>query len=201
MDADLKSPPPVQKLKTDVFTDYKNHPDTAFTGNKRKLIKALGGPKKEAETWLQRQDAFALHAPWRRKESIKHLKTVATTADDYWQADVADMSRGAPRNDRYRYILVVIDVFSKYAWAVPLKTKGAIEVTQAFEEIFKQSGRHPKIGLTHDEGREFENETMRNLAKKYGFEQTRSQDRDIKASLAEHLVKTERYYMEIFYSN
>jgi len=41
-------------------------------------------------------------------------------------------------NDGYNYVLVVIDVFTKYAWAIPLKTKGAGEVSKAFAALFNR---------------------------------------------------------------
>ncbi len=41
-------------------------------------------------------------------------------------------------NDGYNYVLVVVDVFTKYAWAIPLKTKGAGEVSKAFAALFNR---------------------------------------------------------------
>ena len=41
-------------------------------------------------------------------------------------------------NKGYRYLLMVIDVFSKYGWIVPLKDKKGESVTKAFSEIFKE---------------------------------------------------------------
>ena len=58
-------------------------------------------------------------------------------------------------NDGYRYLLTAIDFFSRYAWAHPLKTKGAAEVTLAFRNILSQDRRKPKK-LQTDNGREFE---------------------------------------------
>ena len=54
-------------------------------------------------------------------------------------------------NDGVRYLLTVIDVFSKYGWMLPLKTKTGVEVASALKEIFKE--RKPGL-LWVDRGRE-----------------------------------------------
>ena len=46
-------------------------------------------------------------------------------------------------NNGYNYLLNVIDIFSKYAWSIPLKTKTGSEVTKAFETILTNKN-HPK---------------------------------------------------------
>ena len=46
-------------------------------------------------------------------------------------------------NQGFRFLLCVIDIFSKYAWAVPLKDKKGITVTNVFQKILKESNRKP----------------------------------------------------------
>ena len=61
-----------------------------------------------------------------------------------------------------RFILCVIDVFSKYAWVIPLNTKTGITITDAFLKILKESNRKPnKICL--DKGSEFYNRSMKSF--------------------------------------
>ena len=67
-------------------------------------------------------------------------------------------------NEGFKYILTVIDVFSKYAWAVPMKDKSAASVTKVFEKII--SDRIPKK-LWVDEGKEFYNATFKRLLEKH----------------------------------
>ena len=62
-------------------------------------------------------------------------------------------------NKSYRYILNVIDCFSKYAWSVPLKDKTGKTVLDAFQYIVKTSNRKPKY-IWVDEGKEFYNKDM-----------------------------------------
>ena len=55
--------------------------------------------------------------------------------NEIWSADLIDMKEFSKDNKNYNYLLNVIDIFSKYAWSIPLKTKTASEVTKAFSNI------------------------------------------------------------------
>ena len=76
-----------------------------------------------------------------------------------WGADLVEMQEWSRQNKGYRYMLNVIDVFSKYAWSIPLKDKKGETVTEAFQLIVKNSKRIPKF-LWLDKGREFYNKNM-----------------------------------------
>ena len=78
--------------------------------------------------------------------------------DEIWSADLVDMQAFSSFNKGFKYILTVIDVLSKYAWAVPIKDKSAASVTNAFEKIV--SDRIPKK-IWVDEGKEFYNATFK----------------------------------------
>jgi len=70
-------------------------------------------------------------------------------------------------NKDYHHILTVIDVLSKYAWAVPLKSKSGSE-TANVTEIIRKSGRHPK-NLQIDMGKEFYNTDVQRRVNKHGI--------------------------------
>ncbi len=57
--------------------------------------------------------------------------------DDIWAADLIDLRSHSKDNGGYKYVLMVIDVFSKYGWGAPLKFKTGAVVTAALETIFK----------------------------------------------------------------
>ena len=69
-------------------------------------------------------------------------------------------------NRGYHYILTVIDVLSKYAWAVPLKSKGGNETANAIAEIVRESEKCPK-NLQTDGEEEFYNAGVQKIFKKY----------------------------------
>ena len=56
--------------------------------------------------------------------------------DNMWGADLADTQLTSKFNKRFRFLVCVIDIFSKYAWVVPLKDKKGITITHAFQKIF-----------------------------------------------------------------
>ena len=84
-------------------------------------------------------------------------KIMIKSIDDTWSSDLLDMNDYGPKNNRgYRYILVVIDNFSKFGWTIPLKNKYAQSITDAFSEIIKSSNGKPNL-LETDDGKEYVN--------------------------------------------
>ena len=82
----------------------------------------------------------------------------AKQVDDIWTADLVDMSPFSRSNKGYKYLLRVIDVFSKYGWIVTLKIKTGKEVAQAFRKLFLNG--HPSR-LWTDKGTEFYNQQLK----------------------------------------
>ena len=102
-----------------------------------------------------------MHKQIRRK--FLRRKTVVAGIDYQWQADLADMSKMSKVNDKYRFLLCIIDVFSKFAWVVPIKNKTGKTLVDAFKSVLK-SGRSPK-SLQTDKGTEFKNKDFQNFLK------------------------------------
>ena len=86
------------------------------------------------------QLAEKLHTP-----IIKELKkrVYSLFKDNMWGADLADMQLISKFNKGTRFLLCVIDIFSKYAWVVPLKDKKGITIVNAFQKILNNSTRKP----------------------------------------------------------
>ena len=130
-------------------------------------------------------DAYTKHKPVRRK--FTRNKTITGGIDQQWQLDLMDMQALASHNDGFRYVLTVIDVFSRYAWAVPTKTKGGVAVTEAFKTLTTE--RRPRAVQT-DKGKEFLNKTFQDNLKNENIEFFTTENDDIKASLVERLNRT-----------
>ena len=92
---------------------------------------------KTINDYLGRQASYSLHKPSRK--NFKRNPTVVEGIDKQWQADLADMQALSGKNKGTKYILTGIDVFSKFAWAIPVKNKGGPEMKNAFEHLFKIS--------------------------------------------------------------
>ena len=82
-------------------------------------------------------------------------KTDIYYINDIWGLDILDLKDYDPKNNRnYRYVLVIIDNFSKYGWTVPLKNKKALTIKDSFENILLSSKRSPNL-IETDRGKEF----------------------------------------------
>ena len=123
----------------------------------RRLVRSIIGLKHRLGLGIwNNQLASELHKPVRRRFE-KHI-VFAKQVDDIWAADVVDMSSFSRSNKGYKYLLTVINVFSKYGWIVPLKTKTGKEVAQEFWKLFLAS--HPSR-LWTDKGNEFYNRQLK----------------------------------------
>ena len=87
------------------------------------------------------QLANKLHKPIIRK--IKQRKVYFRFKDNIWGADLADMQLIRTFNKGIRFLLCVIDSFSKYAWVVSLKDKKRVSTVDAFQKILKESNIKP----------------------------------------------------------
>ena len=91
-------------------------------------------------------------------------------------------------NKGIRYLLCAIDLFSKYAFVVPLKGKKGTTTVNVFQSILKNSKRKPnKIWI--DQGRKFYNNVFKNWLKDNDVEMY-STDNEVKSVIAERFRKT-----------
>ena len=111
--------------------------------------------------------AEELHKPIIRK--FKNRKVHSSFIDNIWDADLADMQLISTFNEGFRFLLCAIDIFSKYAWVVPLKDKKGITVTKAFQKILKESNRKPNK-IWADKSSEFYNRSMKSFLQKNNIE-------------------------------
>ena len=102
--------------------------------------------------------AEELNKPIIRK--FKKRKFYSGFRDNIWGVDLADMQLISKFNKRFRFLLCVIDIFSKYAWVVPLKDKKGISIVNAFQKILKESERKPNE-IWVDKGSEFYNNSFK----------------------------------------
>ncbi len=115
------------------------------------------------------------------------LPTFVHAPNELHQYDLADMDRYLPHNNGYRYILVGIDVFTKFVQVVPLKTKSAKDMVAAFQSIFTNSPIPEKIQT--DRGTEFYNKEVQQLFKKDKIHHY-STTSDLSAAVVERVNRT-----------
>ena len=135
---------------------------------------------RQVKTWLQSKDTYTLHKPvW---YNFPRNRVIVTRIDGQWQADLVDVSSLARFNKGYKFILTCIDVFSKFAWVVPLKNKLGETLVNGFQSIL-DLGRSPEK-LQTDKGTEFLNRNFQSFLKEKNihFFTTNS---ELKASVVE----------------
>lgn len=173
---------------SDLFYDTKH---SVALSAPLKLSKASGLSISTVKNWLSSQDAYTLNRNVKRK--FPRMTTLSHGIDDRWQGDLMDVSKYARQNKGVKFILVCIDIFSRFAFAEPLKSKGATDVASAFEKIFLRSGRYPHFSLTTDQGKEFRNHQVKRVLEsncvKYHYVTTTD---EIKCAVVERLIRTLR---------
>ncbi|GFU67824.1 uncharacterized protein TNCV_1696341, partial [Trichonephila clavipes] len=141
---------------------YQDPKRVASFGGVDVLHRAVDGKvsKKLIKDWLEGVEAYTLHKPIRKKYQTNRV--LVYSINQQWQADLVDLSSLQKHNHGFRYILTCIDILSKYAWAIPLKTKRGTDIVKAFKTIF--SMRKPKF-LQTDAGTEFTTKTFQKFLK------------------------------------
>ncbi|XP_033756181.1 uncharacterized protein LOC117338925 [Pecten maximus] len=135
--------------------------------------------KYKTRKWLQRHEAYSLQRPNRKPANRSHINVAGI--DDQWSADLIDMVKFSKYNDEFSYVLVVIDVFSKFLWL-----RGD-SVAIAFKDIFTQ-GRHPSRIRT-DKGQEFRAKVVQSLFRTRDIRHMYAQS-EVKAAVSERVLKT-----------
>ena len=121
--------------------------------------KSMAEPSALARSSIERTGNNKILAEELHKPVIKKFnkrKVYSQFRDNIWGVDLADTQSLGKNNKSNKYLLCAIDLFSKYAFFVPLKDKKGISIVNAFNKIIKQSNRKPnKIWV--DQGGEFFN--------------------------------------------
>ena len=102
--------------------------------------------------------AKELQKPIIRK--FKKIKVQSPFIDNIWSADVADMLLISKFKKGISFLLCIIDIFSKYAWIIPLKDRKGTTITNASQNVLKKSNRKPNKTWV-DKGSEFYNRLVK----------------------------------------
>ena len=170
----------------------------ASFGGVRNLQRYSGQSQQEVNKFLSGQDAYTLHKS--RRIRFPRRKTYSKGIGDLFQIDLVDLSSLASFNDGMRYLLTCIDVFSKRAWAVPVRRKAARDVADAFEKILADE----KCNMVQsDKGTEFLNSTFQSMLKHYNIKFYTSENEDLKAAVVERFNRTlkEKMFRYFTYKN
>ena len=134
----------------------------------RELVRTIIGTKRKLGWGIEWSNELAdgLHKPIRKK--FKKRRVFASGTDVIWTADLVDMQSFSRSNKGYyTYIVIIIDVFRKYGWTIPLKTKAGLEVTKDFRGLWKMQKTTTKI---MDRQRSMKNKLEKNKVQLYSTE-------------------------------
>lgn len=137
------------------------------------------------KTFLQKQETYSMHRAVTNR--FRRNKVLVIGKDDQWEMDLMDMTFYAKYNNGVKYVLLVIDVFSKFVWLKPLKNKSGSEVKRAIENIF-HNGRIPRR-IRSDKGGEFFSRPVQTLLQSKHIRHFTSHNH-LKANIAERAIKT-----------
>ena len=115
-------------------------------------------------------------------------RTVYIGFKDIWGADLGDMQLISKFNKGFRFLLCVIDIFSKYALVVPLKDKKSVSIVDVLQKVLDGSNRKPnKIWV--DKGKEFYNNSFKKWLKDNNIE-IHSIHNEEKSVVVERFIRT-----------
>ena len=135
--------------------------------------------------WIQKQESYSRNKKVTRQ--FKRGRVIVEGIDDQFDADLASLIDYSETNDGYKYLLVVIDIFSRYAWVQPLKDKSAVEIVKAFDKIISE-GRIPKR-LRTDAAKDFTSEKFQKYVKGKGIVHFTTHN-EKQANYVERFIKT-----------
>lgn len=157
-----------------------------YTAVKRENIYTV--TYQQIKDWLETNRTYSLYKRVRRVK--RRPRVVVAGIDDQFDADLADLS--APdyveHNNGVRFLLVVIDIFTRYLWVRPLKNKYSDTVVKAFKAIFKKSKRRPRR-IRSDRGSEFTAKTSQDYFKSENIVQIFTGN-EVQANYVERVIQT-----------
>ena len=129
--------------------------------------------------------ANELHKPIIKK--FKKRKVYSSFRDNTCGVDLADMQSLSEYNRGIRYLLCVIDLFSKYAWVIPLKDKKGTSIVNGFQKIISKGKKPNKIWV--DQGSKFYNNLFKRFLKINNIEMNSTYNKG-KSVVAERFIRT-----------
>ena len=122
-----------------------------------------------------------------KRKNYPRRKIIVNHIDEIFAVDLVEMQKFAKLNKGYRYLITCIDIFSKFAWVIPLKDKKGITIRNALEKIFKQ--KKSKF-LWTDRGTEFYNKQVQDLLNENNIKLYSTNNSEIKSAVIERFNRT-----------
>lgn len=145
------------------------------------------------ENFLNQQNIYTLYR--QPTKTFPRNRYHVTNINELWECDLLDLKSLAKYNSNFKYILVMIDTFSKMLYTRPLLSKAPKDIVNAYESIFKETKTKP-LCIRSDDGLEFKSSITSNFLKKNGVRQQFARTSlAAKASIVERGILTLKTYI------
>ena len=158
---------------TGINSFRRHHPEIRSSAELAQLLSAYPG--------------YTLHKPTRHR--FPRNRTIVSGINAQWQMDLASVERFARYNDGTRYLLCVIDVFSKRAWVIPLQSKQSSVVLNGLKKLFSMTDARPQKIQT-DRGGEFTARIIQQYLESLSIKFFTTFNEETKASISERFIRT-----------
>ena len=139
----------------------------------------------DVKNWLSGELTYTLHK--QARQNWKREKILVSAPCEQYQADLVDMQSFSRQNKGFRYILTIIDCFTRYAYAIPVKSKNKNDVKQAFQKVFDDL---PPCKLQTDRGTEFLNDIVQSYLESKGIHYFNTYNTKFKCAIVERFNRT-----------
>ena len=177
------------KILKEIYYDPSNSGSFGGISRLHKAVKADGRlnlSQHQIKKWLYSQDNYTTHAP--AFLNFTRRKVYASVINEFFDADLAELPGRFPKaNEGVRYLLVVVDVLSRYLFVEPLVRRGATDIINAFEKIFKKESRVCSRLRTDKAGEFLSNELARYMKSRGIIHYITNSEK--KASFAERAIR------------
>ena len=173
-----------------IYYDPKNAAGYTGAGTVYKAVKSEGKYRislHKIKLWLAAQDAYSTFKPARKR--FPRPKVIVSAKDQMWDCDCLSMKYHKDDNREYSYILVCVDVFTRFLFTKPLTALQGSLVKQAYEEIFERNESPQTIRTDH--GTEFVNKIMKQYFISKNIKHYLTSN-EIKTSHGERVIQTLR---------
>ena len=178
-----------ENLLEKIYFNPKNSSSFGSASNLFKAAKKIDPSitKSFVESWLKSRYEYTLFKKTNKK--FRRNKILASYINEFWQIDLLDYSKLSRYNEGFKYLINIIDVFSKYLIVIPIKTKSMFEITYKMNILFN---RVKPVNLQSDRGREFFNRDFKALCILHKINYFVTQNQTIKCAIVERVNRTIR---------
>ena len=152
-------------MSSKLLTTYVDPSEPGSLGDVNAFAKAYKIAQTKAKQQVEQLLSYTLHKPRRRR--FPTLPTKVFSINEQFVMDLVDLQKLAKYNNGYKYLLTVIDVFSKYAWVEPLKSKRATALFDALQRLWTRLGPRQPQKVQTDSDSEFYNAKVKAFFKKH----------------------------------